>query len=482
MLKLKLPLSGLILALCLSGATLVAAQQAMNKMDAPAVLERNVRAHLEFLASDTLNGRGSGTRDELIAGLYIAAQLRQFGIEPAGDTDAAGNKTYIQTVNVGTRQSFTAPPKLSFTADGKANEWTHGKEIAVFRIGAGSLSGPLQKIKSDGKPDKGAIVLLEAPKDLEQRAYRQLLFKVAQQGASAILVAASEDVKKNWAAMSADLPTITATAADFSNGPVLPNGFNVIFLDANAAAALQKTPDGTTLNLGGALGPMEKRQTYNTIGVLPGTDPKADAILLTAHQDHLGVKPNTPGDNIYNGADDDASGCVAVLELARALGAGPRPKRTVYFVTFGSEEAGGFGATYFLKHPPLPLEKIAANLEFEMIGRPDAKVKPEELWLTGYERSNLGPELAKQGAKLVQDPHPDQQFFMRSDNYALAKMGVIAHTVSSFGLHGEYHQANDDIAHIDFKHMTNAINSMVAPVQWLVNSDFKPAWVEGKKP
>jgi Zn-dependent M28 family amino/carboxypeptidase len=188
------------------------------------------------------------------------------------------------------------------------------------------------------------------------------------------------------------------------------------------------------------------------------------------------------GDNIFNGADDDASGCVAVLELARALGARPQPKRTVFFVFFGSEEAGGFGARYFLKHPPVPIEKMVANLEFEMIGRPDDKVKPDELWLTGYERSNLGAELARQGAKLVADPHPEQNFFMRSDNYALARMGVVAHTVSSYGLHKEYHQPNDDIAHIDFNHITRAINSMVAPVRWLVNSDFKPTWVEGKKP
>jgi Zn-dependent M28 family amino/carboxypeptidase len=254
-------------------------------------------------------------------------------------------------------------------------------------------------------------------------------------------------------------------------------------LTAEAAQIIEKTADGAAMSLSGELGAEEKRQTWNAVGVIKGKDPDGDAIILSAHMDHLGQRANAPGeDKIFNGADDDASGCVAVLELARALGAGPQPKRSVYFVFFGSEEAGGFGARYFLKHPPVPIEKMAANLEFEMIGRPDAKVKPEELWLTGYERSNLGPELAKQGAKLVQDPHPDEQFFMRSDNYALAKMGVVAHTVSSFGLHGEYHQANDDNDHIDFKHMTNAINSMVAPVQWLVNSNFKPTWVEGKKP
>jgi hypothetical protein len=117
-----------------------------------------------------------------------------------------------------------------------------------------------------------------------------------------------------------------------------------------------------------------------------------------------------------------------------------------------------------------------------MIGRPDSKVKAEELWLTGYERSNLGPELAKRGAKLVADPHPDQNFFQRSDNYTLARQGIVAHTVSSFGLHTDYHKVTDELRTIDFQHMTRSINSIVAPINWLVNSDFRPVWNEGMKP
>ena len=129
---------------------------------------------------------------------------------------------------------------------------------------------------------------------------------------------------------------------------------------------------------------------------------------------------------------------------------GPRPKRTIVFAFFGSEEAGGFGSRYFADRPVVPLTQIVANLQFEMIGRPDDKVPAHTLWLTGFERSTLGPALAKQGAKLVQDPHPEQSFFTRSDNIQFARRGVIAHTVSSFGLHKEYHQPSDEIARIDF--------------------------------
>jgi len=224
--------------------------------------------------------------------------------------------------------------------------------------------------------------------------------------------------------------------------------------------------------------------TRNVIGILPGRDArlKEQVILLSAHLDHLGVGKPVDGDAIYNGADDDASGCVAVLELAEALAKGERPKRTVIFAFFGSEETGGQGNAFFLEHPPAPLANIVANLEFEMIGRPDPAVKPDELWLTGYDRTNLGPQLAKHGARLVADPHPKQQFFMRSDNYALAKKGIVAQTVSSFGLHKDYHRPSDDLSRIDFVHMEQAIRSMLGPVKWLANTEFTPVWVEGKKP
>jgi hypothetical protein len=117
-----------------------------------------------------------------------------------------------------------------------------------------------------------------------------------------------------------------------------------------------------------------------------------------------------------------------------------------------------------------------------MIGRPDSAVPAGTLWLTGFDRSNLGPELAKHGAHLVNDPHPKEQFFQRSDNYALARQGIIAHTVSSFGLHTDYHQPSDEIKTIDFTHMTNAIASMISPIRWLADSNFKPLWNPGNNP
>src|SRR5581483_8258860 len=122
------------------------------------------------------------------------------------------------------------------------------------------------------------------------------------------------------------------------------------------------------------------------------------------HLDHLGVRDGMPGDNIFNGADDDASGVTAVLELAEALSKGSPPKRTIVFALFGSEEIGGFGARYFQEHPPVPVESFVANLEFEMIARPDAAVAAHTLWLTGYERSDLGAQLAAHGSSPILIP------------------------------------------------------------------------------
>ncbi|HUZ95010.1 MAG TPA: M28 family peptidase [Edaphobacter sp.] len=268
-------------------------------------------------------------------------------------------------------------------------------------------------------------------------------------------------------------------ASQFQSLGLEPGGDNGTFL--------QKVPLPNPLpaNIKQRLSKFEdtpRKETWNAIAILRGSTAPGETILLTAHLDHLGIGPAVNGDSIYNGADDDASGTTAVLTLAHLLATGSRPRRTIVFALFGSEELGGFGNRAFLAHPPVPLASIVANLEFEMIGRPDPAVPAGTLWLTGFNRTNLGPELAKHGARLVNDPHKSQHFFRRSDNYALAQQGIIAQTVSSFGLHKDYHQPSDELRSIDFAHMTNAIASMVAPISWLANTTWKPQWNLARKP
>ncbi len=434
--------------------------------------ERNVRAGMIFLAGDALQGRGSGTIFERITAEYVGSQFMQFGAEPAGEIGYDGKPKYVQSVSV-TRNSFAGNPTLKYGT----GSLEHGKDLIVMRANAAAVSGGLQKINADEKPNAGAAVFIRNTVNTFPNL-TQTMQDLVTGGASIVLVEETAPLRINWTNMAARRIAFTVTTM-----PAKPAV--MIVLSKDAADALLQTADGTMIEFGGQLAPAQTQQTWNAMGKIIGSDKtlSSEVIVLSSHLDHLGVREATPGnDKIFNGADDDASGTVAVLELARVLASGKRPKRTVYFVCYGSEEAGGFGSNYFANNLGFPKEKLIANLQFEMIGRPDPMVKSEELWLTGYERSTLGPELAKRGAKLVQDPRPGQNFFQRSDNYTLARQGIIAHTVSSFGLHTDYHKVSDEIKTIDFQHMTRSINSMIEPVQWLINSSFVPVWNEGKRP
>ncbi len=447
--------------------------QALAHAAKPKVCSACIRAHEEFLASDAMQGRGSGTHDELVTATYVAAELRAYGIAPAGDDGG-----YIQAAPL-LKRKLRGEPTLEITpADRAAITLNYGKDFLLRYASSAKFSGTLQKVdtdKGDSQRLSPGAVLLVTGKDPSK--LRRAAFGAASTGDGVTVLLAG---KAEEFGPDKELPTLPNQLAG-EHSDLL--SINFLEISPDAAKILGQMDDGTKIEF---VAPAleEKGFTWNAIGILKGTDPKLQrqAILLSAHLDHLGIGEPVNGDNIYNGADDDASGTTAVLELARVLGAGPRPKRTVIFALFGSEESGGLGSTYFREHPPVPLKDLVANLEFEMIGRADSKVPADTLWLTGWERSNLGPTLAAHGAKLVGDPHPDQNFFARSDNYVLAKKGVVAQTISSYGLHSDYHHPSDDLAHLDFKHMDAAIGSMLAPVEWLVNSNFAPQWNQGGQP
>jgi Zn-dependent M28 family amino/carboxypeptidase len=230
--------------------------------------------------------------------------------------------------------------------------------------------------------------------------------------------------------------------------------------------------------------PGRHETAYNVIGLLKGSDPKlaVEVVVVDAHYDHLGIGAPVAGDSIYNGADDDASGTVSVLSVARALASGPHPKRSILFVLTTGEEEGLLGTNWLLAHFPLPLDSVVANLETEMIGRPDSLAGGRgKAWLTGYDRSTMGAMLARAHIAIVGDPRPAQHFFERSDNIAFAERGIPAHTLSSFNLHADYHQPSDDLSRIDFAHMTAVINSAVRAVQLLANGPL-PVWNPGGRP
>jgi aminopeptidase YwaD len=435
-----------------------------------------IRAHMEFLASDALRGRGSATPDELVAATYIASELRAYGIEPAGD---AGG--YLQRATL-VRRKLTGPPRITFKGpNGASVTWSYGKEFLVSHLAHEDFSAPLRTVDIDKeKPEVAprAIILVLGS---DPKKVRNAASSLVNAGAAGVIVVKTADAAY-FEDAARELPKL-ARQLEGKTHSDLGVEFNLLEVSAEAAKVLQDLPDDTMLHFE-APSKTEKSYTWNAVGILRGSDPalEHEAILLSAHIDHLGVGRPVNGDDIYNGADDDASGTTAVLELARVLGAAPKPRRSVIFALFGSEEIGGLGSMYFREHPPVPLKDLTTDLEFEMLGRPDPAIPDGDLWLSGWERTNLGSTLAAHGASLVGDPHREQNFFSRSDNFVLAKKGIVAQTVSSYGLHGDYHQPSDDLAHIDFQHMDAAIGSLIEPIKWLANSDFVPKWNTGGKP
>jgi peptidase M28-like protein len=446
----------------------------------PALCASCVQGNLSYLAGPALQGRGSGTEDEHRAAQFIAGKLKSYGLAPA-----AGDGQFIQTGILRSREvignpTLTIEPKSDGTA--KPLVLTHGKQIAFTGLSGVPLSAPLQKLDLSGEnhvtpnvvPASAVVVKVRSGITLE--VARQVLEPYRSGKAALVIVESSPAWQHVFDMLAKDPPLVTEPIGkkDKEGQTRVP----LVLTKPESFDQLWSEPEGSMVQLQAKLTPRKTTNTWNVLGKIEGTTEKDQVILLTAHLDHLGIV----GGKTYPGADDDASGTAAVMELGRVLAREPKPKRTVIVALWGGEEKGLLGSRYFLQNPTFRLKDIVANLEFEMIGRPDPQLKSDELWLTGWDRTNLGPELAQQGAKLVADPRPTQRFFMRSDNYALAQDGIVAQTISSFGLHKDYHQTTDTLDKINFQHMEQAIASMIGPVTWLANTDFKPEWVEGKKP
>jgi Zn-dependent M28 family amino/carboxypeptidase len=225
-------------------------------------------------------------------------------------------------------------------------------------------------------------------------------------------------------------------------------------------------------------------RAVNVVGMVRGADPalRDQAVLIDAHYDHLGIGRPVNDDSIYTGADDDGSGVVAVLGAARAIAAGPPPKRTVVFLATTGEELGLLGTRWYLEHPVVPLEHTVANLEIEMIGRPDSLAGGSgKGWLTGFERTTMGPTLAAAGIPIVADPRPAQQFFLRSDNIAFARRGIPAQTLSSYGMHADYHTPADEVSRIDGKHLATMVQAAARAARLLADGAV-PTWNPGGRP
>lgn len=216
----------------------------------------------------------------------------------------------------------------------------------------------------------------------------------------------------------------------------------------------------------------------NVIGWLPGSDPdlEDEYVVLTAHMDHLGVLFPVHGDSIYNGADDNASGTAALVELAEAFSSLPvAPRRSVVFIAFGAEESGLIGSRYYTDHPTLPLEMTVANLNMDMIGRnwPDTLVAIRSSAAIGAFAEAVGAEHPELGLDVVDDLWPGENLIRRSDQWHFIRHGVPAiffHT----GLHADYHQPSDEPELLDYEKTKRVTRLIFHVALELANTDQTP--------
>ncbi|KGJ88790.1 M28 family peptidase [Thalassotalea sp. ND16A] len=431
----------LTLTLCLNACALSSNDQSID-LD-------SVTADMQFLASDDLKGRLAGSSEITVAEDYIAKQFQQAGLQPL-----KGLNSY--------KQNFTLNRYLPKTLKVKLNQQNiHAEKIAV----AGSISSIRWNKES------AQHLVIGKNDDL-----RSSLNSLNQHGENTIVLIDS---------------THQEMFARYRNK--FTNGSQSLERRAPAAIVLILT-DETVINTIEVSASIDHQQQTlsNVIGVLPGKSKADEFVVFSAHHDHLGTQaPDINGndqDLIYNGANDDASGVTAVLNLARYY-ANPtnisNNERSIMFVTFTAEESGLLGSSHFVND--IDADSITAMLNIEMIGKA-AEFGAGTYWMTGYERSNLATILqqnlsansnnAKQ--QIFADPYKKYGLFYRSDNASLAKLGVPAHSLSSTQMTNDhdYHQVSDEIGTLDLEQMTAIINSIASASSSLIDGSDTPDRIE----
>jgi Zn-dependent M28 family amino/carboxypeptidase len=233
-----------------------------------------------------------------------------------------------------------------------------------------------------------------------------------------------------------------------------------------------------------AASPAAPVKVRNVVGVLRGSDPllKDSYVLVTAHYDHVGLKRGQ-GDGIFNGANDDGSGTVSVIELARAFGENKtRPKRSIVFMTVFGEEHGLVGSRYYGAHPLVPIEKTIAGINLEQVGRTDDNegAQVRAFGVTGFDFSDVGAILKAAGddtgIRVWKHPVNSDKYFAHSDNQALADQGIPSHTISVAYAFPDYHGAGDHWDKIDYENMA-AVDRAAALAIWnIANGRDTPKW------
>jgi hypothetical protein len=441
----------LLVALLLSADLTPQMQSTMDHISA-----QSLRGHLSFIASDLLEGRATPSRGLDLAAEYIAAQFRRAGLEPVGDDG------YFQTATLLQREPNWEGFEMTFTSGDKTIRIDRSEAYLLPESALNLHDVPVIVADQNTPADqaRGKVVFLANPRgrgNFDQPA---------------LVLSANANIPAGPQVRDPEAGNTGRGAMNMVNKPEL-------------AAFLKDHPDAR-LNLRMAASIERPVKVHNVAGLLRGSDPKLKDtyVLLTAHYDHLGTR-TTGDDKIFNGANDDGSGTVSVVEIASAIAAlNPHPKRSILFMTFFGEERGLVGSRYYGRHPIVPLDQTIADLNLEQIGRTDASDGPQvgTASITGYDFSELPGILADAGkiagVKVYKNEEASDAYFARSDNQALADVGIPAHTLCVAFDYPDYHKVGDHWEKVDYTNMAKVDRAVALALLHVASDAAPPKWNE----
>ncbi len=464
---------------------------------AASITAEDVSRRVGVIADDSMMGRDTPSRGLELTAKFVADQFRRFGLKPGGERG-----TWFQRYPITRRRLDLAQSRVVFQAGGTTST-ARLDRTARFLQGAvpdRPVDEPAILVGGALTPDAVGRMTLRDKVVLYVPDYRHPLPENATQVARAIRVAGPRAI--------VTLSNLDSTAFAARVPRTAPERYGLDLGTAGYPATVEVSEStiepamrAAGMDLGqvrGAPGPVgrdlpgltvrvELRDSVlsrltapNTIGILEGSDPvlRNEYLVYSAHMDHIGITPGQP-DSINNGADDDGSGTVGVMELAEAFSRpGVRPARSVLFLTVSGEEKGLWGSRYFSEHPTVPLDRVVADINLDMIGRNWR----DTIVAIGKEHSDLGATLERVNAAhpelhmtAIDDRWPEERFYFRSDHYNFARKGV---PILFFfnGVHPDYHQVTDSPDKIDGEKESRILKLLFYLGQEIANAPQRPQW------
>ena len=441
---------------------------AMQKIDA-----ERIRAHVRFLADDLLEGRGTGQRGGDIAAQYIASEFALYGLKPAGDKGTFMQKVPLVGITPEPETTFSLVPTNGSAMHLKAldqyvayDETQQAKsdvDAEIVYVGYGIEAPEFNWDDYKGVDLRGKILLMlvneppsDDPKFFGGKAltyYGRWTYKyeeAARKGAvGAILIHQTDMASYPWEVVrnsnsgeksflksesGAGLKVAGWIQFDTARQLAEASNLNLDKLMSNARSR-DFRPVALPVKLKARMvSKVRNFEANNVVAVLPGSDAslKNEAVLYTAHYDHLGIRPDMPGDNIYNGANDNATGVGILLEIARAFAEAPqRTHRSILFASVTAEEQGLLGSEYLGEHLPIAASKVSLDLNYDDL---PPLGSPEEVEVSGAERTTFFSEvqcMAKTFRLAIRpDSRPEAGHFYRSDHFSLARVGIPSFSIN----------------------------------------------------